>query len=941
MKTKTKIYSIALALALSMFWTVPVFADEATPPAESTPEVVVTEGDTSTEQTVYEEPLQTQPEVDSASETESISDEETTPAELLEQLPEDVQVIVTDSEGEPMPLVSEEASEVILTKDPIWCPAGVAPKAGVGGCSNSYGSLADLINDIYAGNYIPAGKNSVIWIEQGTDASLFTAISIDGDHPNFVAASAFGLTLKGGWVYNITGATTINQSNPTELNVPLSIYNWEGAITLSDIEISAQTSNAGSDYALYIETTKNIQLDRVTIEDNENTNGGANYRAGAYLDNTSGTGSVIINNGVFNNNEAGGLSVYSKGAITINGIIANSNNLGDGVYLNNILVTGGQPISIKGFKQFNGNFGSGLSIASTGAVTVSNIVANGNINYGVSINNVTSSTKAGVTIGGVNYFDNNGIDGLSVLSVGAITASNLNASGNTVHGVSLENCNYDGGNNWCQATVSKPITVSGTNIFSNNNDNGLYILSFGAITLNNITSNYNFEALHVDNSFGNLNALNNTGGITLKGYGNFTGSDHGPSFTSYGNISLTNLLVALHTQEGGLSVYAEKPGTGVANVTITGTNMVTSTKGGVSIYADGKVVVSNLNVTNSDNEANIEGVLGVTLTGTNTFNNTALSNGLVVTSTGPIVLSNITANGNNNSGVLINNQANPAKPMAVTLLGTNTFNQNFTGYGLQILSYGVVTVNKITAIDNGLEGVEIDNCDFNGSNCDNVTNSAVNILGFANVLSNNGDGINILSNGAITTNNITSNSNNGIGFVAQNQFNNLKPMNISVKGVNSFSNNSGSGLALYGFGTITASNVTANFNGSSGAILDNRLSGTFITKKSITLTGINSFNNNYYDGLNFQSSGMLTASNIYAIGNDGSANAYSGKGIIGFSNSNITLSCVVVTDNEHQGYALSAGTNTVTLKGLYSYNNGSADSVSAGIVTVTRPCALP
>ncbi|MBL8091980.1 MAG: hypothetical protein JNJ43_16715 [Anaerolineales bacterium] len=882
MKTKTKLYSIVLALVLSMFWTVPVFADESTPPAEPTPEVIVTEGDTTTEQTVDEEPLQTQPEVDSASETESISDEETTPAELLEQLPEDVEVVVIDSEGQPMPLVSEEASEVILTKDPIWCPAGVAPKAGVGGCSNSYGSLADLINDIYAGNYIPAGKNSVIWIEQGTDASLFTAIGIDGDHANFVAASAFSLTLKGGWVYNTTGATTINQSNPTELNVPLSIYNWEGAITLSDIEISAQTSNAGSDYALYIETTKNIQLDRVVLEDNENTNGGANYRTGAYLDNTSGTGSVIINNSVFNNNEASGLNVYSKGAITINGIIANSNNLGDGVYLNNILVTGGQPISIKGFKQFNGNNGSGLSIASTGVVTISNIVANGNLNYGVSINNVTSSTKAGVTIGGVNYFNNNGIDGLSILSAGAITASNLNASGNTINGVSLDNCSYDGGNNWCQATVSKPVTVSGTNMFSNNGGEGLSVQSFGAVTLNNITSNYNFEALYVDNSFGNLNAHNNTGGITLKGYGKFTGSDHGPSFNSYGSISLTNLLVALHTQEGGLLVYAEKPGAGVANVTITGTNFVTNTDGGVYIYADGKVSISNLNVTNSEGEAYIEGVLGVTLTGVNNFSNTNQSDGLVITSTGPIVLHNITANGNNNSGVLINNQANPTKPMAVTLHGVNNFNQNVGGYGLQILSYGTITLNNVTAIDNGLNGIEIDNCDYNGSTCDNVNSAPVNLLGYVNVLSSNNDGINITSNGAVTTNNVVSNLNGGEGMVIQNYFNNLKPMNVTLKGTNSFSNNDDTGLMIYSYGAIIASNITANSNNSSGAILDNNLSGTYLTKKAITLTGINSFSNNSYDGLNFASSGAFTSSNIYAIGNDGFANAYSGKGIFGF-----------------------------------------------------------
>ncbi|MBL8098314.1 MAG: hypothetical protein JNK81_03990, partial [Anaerolineales bacterium] len=83
------------------------------------------------------------------------------------------------------------------------------------------------------------------------------------------------------------------------------------------------------------------------------------------------------------------------------------------------------------------------------------------------------------------------------------------------------------------------------------------------------------------------------------------------------------------------------------------------------------------------------------------------------------------------------------------------------------------------------------------------------------------------------------------------------------------------------------------------------------------------------------------SSNIYAIGNDGFANAYSGKGILGFSGGNITLSCVVVSGNEHQGMALSAGVSVITLKGYYSALNGFADSFSPMPTTITRPCALP
>lgn len=942
---KKKLFSLLLAVLLSAIWVAPAFADEPAPQDIPTDTTSVDEQPAEEQIVTDETPPPFAGEVDSGEATES------TPAEFLEQIPENVEVVVLDSAGEPIPLVSAEAEEIILTKDPMWCPAGVAPKAGVGGCSNSYASLAELIADIYAGNYIPAAKNSVIWIEQGMDNSTaysFSPVVIDGAHPNFELADDFGLTLKGGWVYNTTGAQTINQNNPTELNVPLVITGWLGAVTLSDIEISSQTSNAGSDTALIINTTKNIQLDRVTVEDNENTTGGANYRSGTFLDNSSGTGNVIINNSSFNNNEASGLQVYSKGSITINGIVANSNNLGSGVYLNNNLAVGGKPIIIKGFKQFNNNFGSGLDIATTGVVTISNLVASGNGSYGVNINNVASTTKAGVTIGGTNQFDANGADGLYILSAGAITVSNINAFFNGDSGVELDNCNYDFGNNWCQATVSKPITVLGTNLFDSNghvgSEPGLLINSFGAVTLNNITANYNFEGVHVFNDYGNLNALNNTGGITLKGYAKLTGNDHGASFESYGNVTLTNLFLALHTQEGGLDIYAVKPGTGVANVTITGVNQYLDNSGSFFIQSDGKVTLSNITAINNVNGAVIDntGGLGVTLTGVNNFsgNGVNLEHGLLITSSGPVLISNITSNGNLKSGLSINNQANPTKPMAVTLTGYNTFNNN-TQDGLEILSYGVITLNNVTAINNSSKGIDLDNCDYNGSTCDNTKNSAVNILGFVNATGNGSIGLEVLSNGVVTTNNVTANNNGSHGMLVQNQFNNLKPMNITLKGVNSFGYNTGTGIAVYSYGVITVSNITANFNGTSGAILDNRISNTYVTEKAITLIGINSFNENYYDGLNFAASGNFTASSAIALGNDGFSNAYSGKGISGYSSGNIIMSCVIVTDNEHQGLAISAGVNTITLKGYYSYLNGLADSMTAGTVTITRACTLP
>ncbi|MFN8414217.1 MAG: right-handed parallel beta-helix repeat-containing protein [Anaerolineales bacterium] len=914
---KRKMISFAFAFLISAVWTIPAFADDAPPP----PSGDLIEVTTSTD---VDLPLSTG--IDTA-----VSEEESAPA----YLPEDVETV-----GQVSALTNQDEGSD-SAKDPMWCPAGVAPKAGVGGCSISFSTLADLVNDIYADGYDPVG-NGVVWLEQGNDNSLFTTILIDGSNPNLAGVLNFSLTLKGGWVYNIVGNTTINQDNPTVLSVPLVIAGWKGNVTLSDIVISAQTMPVGNDSGLSIVTTKNIQLDRVVIKDNQNTNAGF-YRSGAYLDNSSGTGNIIINGSSFTGNEAGGLQVYSKGSITISDIVA-SHNTSSGVSLNNPLSTGGMPITIKGFQQFNNNTSYGLGIMSTGIVTISNISANSNGSDGVNINNLASSLKAGVTLNGVNYFNANGNSGLVVLSAGVITTNNLNANNNAVDGVFLDNCSYNSFNHWCDVTTSKSISIKGSNTFSGNGGSGLYVSSFGAVTLSNLISNYNFAAINVENNYGNLNSINNTGGVTLTGYGKFTGNAHGVSFSSFGNVALANIALTLTSQEGGLGISAVKPGVGSANVTISGTNLVSSNLFGLDVISDGKVTINNMSVIGNNAGGYIDNTngLGVTLTGNNNFSSNTGSNGLGIDSSGPVTISNINVSGNGDGGLFIDNQADPAKPMAVTLSGNNIFNLNATGDGLNILSYGVVTLNNITAIGNQSgSGLVVDNCDYNAVNCNNSTYASVNLLGYVDAFGNSGSGINILSNGSVTTNTVSANANGSYGLLVQNQFNNLKPMSITLNGFNSFSNNAATGLALYTYGAITASNVTADYNGQNGAILDNRLSGTYVTPKVITLSGVNSFSHNAYDGLQFQASGGFVATHLNLIGNDGLSNAYSGKGIIGYSNGNIILSCVLTIDNEHQGMAISTAKN-ITINGIYSNYNGAVDGItSVGVTKITKPCTLP
>ena len=108
------------------------------------------------------------------------------------------------------------------------------------------------------------------------------------------------------------------------------------------------------------------------------------------------------------------------------------------------------PVTIYGYVNVSGNDGDGLEIDSLGAVTLSNIIASGNKQSGVHIDNkfnpsLDPAIVRGVTITGTNTFNYNDSTGLFINSFGAIALTNLNASYNgdsspgTSSGVYLNN----------------------------------------------------------------------------------------------------------------------------------------------------------------------------------------------------------------------------------------------------------------------------------------------------------------------------------------------------------------------------------------------------------------------------------------------------------------------------------------------------------------------
>ena len=248
-----------------------------------------------------------------------------------------------------------------------------------------------------------------------------------------------------------------------------------------------------------------------------------------------------------------------------------------------------------------------------------------------------------------------------------------------------------------------------------------------------------------------------------------------------------------------------------------------------------------------------------------TFNNNG-NDGLVIFSKGAITISGLEAQGNNGNGATLKND-NPGAVGGITIIGWGSyFGNNTGGYGLTATSFGAITATNLWAWGNNSYGALLDNSSGTG---------AVSITGDTSYGNNGWYGLEIHSKGAITLGTIYTNNNNGTGVMLDNSYG---TQNVTLNGANhDFNNNAGNGLEIFSHGTITITNLYANNNDLSGAVLDNCLqtapgSGvcTTVTAKAVTLNGNNNtFEWNGGNGLDITSKGVITTNNVIARDNGG------------------------------------------------------------------------
>lgn len=289
--------------------------------------------------------------------------ETATVPEILEQVPPDTQIAVVNDEGELEPLASQQAAEIIVNSDPVWCPAGQTPATDTdpgtpgnqNGCTPNQASVTELLT-VLQGDPVTYSGDGTVFFQDGVYGGSETSLVFNNNDLTGLGS----LTLQGGWDL----VNYVDLGGSTTFSAPV-VVNWASNVTLNDIAVE---NSAGA--GLVVEADGNIQLNDVSASGNGNT--------GAVL---AGGGDVSVDGGDFSGNDGYGLYVYSEGTINLNEVVANDNSF-DGADLVNYEGTGDVTVTNS---QFDGNGGDGLFVDTSGNVTIDTVQASGNGDTGLEV----------------------------------------------------------------------------------------------------------------------------------------------------------------------------------------------------------------------------------------------------------------------------------------------------------------------------------------------------------------------------------------------------------------------------------------------------------------------------------------------------------------------------------------------------------------------------
>ena len=466
----------------------------------------------------------------------------------------------------------------------------------------------------------------------GTDAEVSGTVPAAGVYTihvmsaDGVGSGAFELSLNGGGaaVSGYDGVSINNEIGSGSVSIVYSSKMGFGLITSHNTYRGLRIDSSGP----------------VTV-DSAYSFSNASY--GIAIDNSADSENPItIKKSTVVNSLFEGLYINSRGNITLNQVESHNNHQANAYLSNSSAVDHASWIKIS-LSDFSGCMnGDNLGVSSKGNITLSNVTSNNSAYNGASISNNLLNAVGNVTINGkANTFNNNMESGVTISSNGIVSLTNIMASNNVNHGVYVQNA---------YAGVQKNVTVTASggktlNTLNDNGNYGLYIRSYGVVSVNKVESILNANGTYIST----INSPSNN------------------------KVSVAN-SVFRESSASGLMIYANGP------VTVSNSWMQDS--------ADYGVYVEN-------NSAADQDVTLKTITVSGSVNH-----GVYVQSLGFVKLENSTISGNTGMGVYLNN-AGGAEGVQVL----NTTSANNLQSGMQIYSQGALTMKNINTINNHSDGI--------------------------------------------------------------------------------------------------------------------------------------------------------------------------------------------------------------------------------------------
>ncbi len=626
------------------------------------------------------------------------------------------------------------------------------------------------------------------------------------------------------------------------------IVSVTGNVSMTNSSFDSNSISSASPYNLAIQATGAITLNGVSASNFNSGNG-------AVLESQK---SITVKNSIFNNNSVGGLMILdtSKGPVLMDHVYANTNG-GTGI---EIETQAGSAVTMNTIEALNNSTGveidncwesGGVCTAASAAVTLSNfnlqnplgnllVKSNGNISVatikafyasdpaavfaGIELDNHLATAAKSVTLTNAESRYNL-FGGVVINTRGVVTLNHVNASSNSyasAPGISITSSG---------TAAVNILSTLGENVTSNNNGNGTYILTNGAVSISKLTASSNIMTnVFIDNDSGTSPVTLNSGDFSYSS----TGS--GLYVTSRGAITLTNVVSEYNANDGILlsnetaasnQAVTIKPSTAGATTSV-GYNGGSA----LQITSKGAVSVTGLNDNNSSVNGRIlidntygTGTVSLTNMSVNTVNDPSNRAAVTVYSHGAITATDVTSTQNLERGIYLNNSTAAGTP-GVTI--KNLYTQNNLLAGFDILSRGAVKITNADVYSND-GGEASGKIVTTGSVTMDAIGSDYSYLYYGAT-----NGLWIDAGGAISLKRLEIYNNNpGYG---------LRIVNGTTVSISDsyFSENSLFGLDVTCSGAITLTNTNVNNNGTSGATLINS-SGT----AGVTITGSSSNYSNY------------------------------------------------------------------------------------------------